>query len=108
MTGIMGSLYLLKVVNDKMCEEIEISKDKINQLSGIMQKICRKMNSIYFGREIDMENSLMMAVPVENVLWVDFIWNMVNSYKDELKDIITEEIEIIIKILMDQLTLNVE
>ena len=91
-----------------MCEEIETSKDKINQLSDIMQKICRKMNSIYFGREIDMENSLMMAVPVENVLWVDFIWNMVNSYKDELKDIITEEIEIIIKILMDQLTLNVE
>lgn len=104
----MGSLYLLKVVNDKMCEEIEISKDKINQLSDIMQKICRKMNSIYFGREIDMENSLMMAVPVENVLWVDFVWNMVSCYKDELKDIITEEMEIIIKILMDQLTLNVE
>ena len=108
MTGIMGSLYLLKVVNDKMCEEIEISKDKINQLSDIMQKICRKMNSIYFGREIDMENSLMMAVPVENVLWVDFVWNLVSCYKDELKDIITEEMEIIIKILMDQLTLNVE
>lgn len=108
MTGIMGSLYLIKVVDDKMCEEIEVNKDKINQLYDIMQKICRKTNNIYFGREIEMENSLMMACPVEKVLWIDFIWNMIKSYKDEVKDIITDEMEMLVKILMDQLALNVE
>ena len=62
----------------------------------------------FFNREIEGEDSMMMVTPIEQTVLVDFVLNMWITYEKEIKEIITEEELTMVKMLNDQLIMEIE
>ena len=62
----------------------------------------------FFNREIEGEDSMMMVTPIEKTVLVDFVLNMSITYEKEIKEIITEEELTMVKMLNDQLIMEIE
>ena len=109
MSGLMGSMYIGRVLTEKKCEEMGVTLEKVNSMmKDIMKKIYRKMMKEFFNREIEGEDSMMMVTPIEKTVLVDFVLNMSKTYEKEIKELITEEELTMVKMLSDQLIMEIE
>ena len=109
MSGLMGSMYIGRLLTEKKCEEMGVTLEKVkSMMKDIMKKIYRKMMKEFFNREIEGEDSMMMVTPIEQTVLVDFVLNMWITYEKEIKEIITEEELTMVKMLNDQLIMEIE
>lgn len=87
LTGLLGSLYLIKVFDNKMEDEYELTIEKIQKLFVFQQTVFQKISQYYFGITFPIEKMMQMSCPLKNIILVDLLCSLCRYHVNIVKTI---------------------
>lgn len=111
LSGILGSLIHIKKYTPETEKELGLGDFRISDLIKFQKDIFSFVTSLFFGKEIEIEQSMQMNHPVTNTLMLDTLVNICEYYKTEIAGKFPNNFEdnlMVIQLLVDDLWLNIK